>query len=42
MKQALDKEGLKRYLMVQPLAYRTPEVNTKEGYLRLPETPFGK
>lgn len=40
MKEALDKEGLKTYLMVQPLGYHTPD--TEIGFVDLPETPFGK
>lgn len=40
MKEALDKEGLKTYLMVQPVGYHTPD--TEIGFVDLPETPFGK
>ncbi|XP_013400476.1 betaine--homocysteine S-methyltransferase 1 [Lingula anatina] len=39
MKEALDKEGLKPYLMCQPLAYHTPDCN-KQGFIDLPEFPF--
>ncbi|XP_064623051.1 betaine--homocysteine S-methyltransferase 1-like [Lineus longissimus] len=40
MKDALDKEGLKPILMVQPLGHMVPEVeNTYEGYFALPEFP---
>lgn len=38
MKEALDKEGLKTYLMVQPVGYHTPD--TEIGFVDLPETPF--
>ena len=41
MKQALDKEGLKPYLMVQPIGYHTPDAGTR-GFADIPETPFGK
>ncbi|XP_076805298.1 betaine--homocysteine S-methyltransferase 1-like [Clavelina lepadiformis] len=41
MKTALDKEGLKPYLMCQPLGWRCPEVeNEFDGYLTLPEAPL--
>ncbi|XP_074651432.1 betaine--homocysteine S-methyltransferase 1-like [Tubulanus polymorphus] len=40
MKAALDKEGLKPYLMAQPLAFKTPDTN-KQGFIDLPEFPFG-
>ena len=39
MKEALDKEGLKPFLMVQPLAYHTPDAE-KQGFIDLPEFPF--
>ena len=41
MKEALDKEGLKPHLMVQPVGYHTPEVG-RRGHTDLPEFPFGK
>eukprot|EP00662_Eupelagonemidae_sp_cell21_P049692 gene49692-29516_t len=40
MKAALDKEGLKPYLMTQPLGYHTPDAG-KQGFIDLPEFPFG-
>jgi betaine-homocysteine S-methyltransferase len=41
MKAALDKEGLKPYLMIQALGWLCPEVeDTLAGYLALPETPL--
>ncbi|XP_033634391.1 betaine--homocysteine S-methyltransferase 1-like [Asterias rubens] len=40
MKAALDKEGLKPYLMTQPLGFKTPDCN-KQGFIDLPEFPFG-
>jgi len=39
MKAGLDKAGLKPYLMVQPLAYHTPDAS-KQGFIDLPEFPF--
>ena len=39
MKEALDKEGLKPHLMIQPSCYHTPDYK-RNGYL--PETPFGE
>ena len=43
MKDALDKEGLKPYLMVQILGWHAPEVEDQlDGYMTLPESPFGK
>lgn len=39
MKEGLEKEGLKVYLMAQPLAFHTPDAN-KQGFLDLPEFPF--
>ena len=41
MKAALDKEGLKPHLMVQPLAFMTPDAS-KQGFIDLPEFPFGE
>lgn len=41
MKAALDKEGLKPYLIVQILGWLAPEVEDElDGYLALPESPF--
>ena len=40
MKDALDAEGLKPYLMCQPLAFHTPDAS-KQGFIDLPEFPFG-
>jgi len=39
MKEALDKEGLKVHLMVQPLGYLTPDAK-KQGFIDLKEFPF--
>ncbi|KAI8479601.1 hypothetical protein Bbelb_390450 [Branchiostoma belcheri] len=39
MKAALDKADLHPYLMVQPLAYMTPDAS-KQGFIDLPEFPF--
>ena len=41
MKAGLDDAGLKPYLMVQPLAFQTPDAH-KQGFIDLPEFPFGK
>ena len=41
MKSGLDAAGLKPHLMVQPLAYHTPDAH-KQGFIDLPEFPFGK
>ena len=41
MKDALNASGLLRPLMVQPVAYKTPDVDRK-GMVELPESPFGK
>ncbi|XP_038071969.1 betaine--homocysteine S-methyltransferase 1-like [Patiria miniata] len=40
MKAAMDKEGLKPFLMTQPLGFKTPDVG-KQGFIDLPEFPFG-
>jgi len=40
MKTALDSAGLKPHLMVQPLAFHTPDAH-KQGFIDLPEFPFG-
>ena len=41
MKEALDKENLHPYLMIQPVGFHVPEVeNTKGGYHELPEYPY--
>ena len=40
MKKALDKEGLKTFLMVQPVGYHTPDCGLT-GFVGLPEAPFG-
>jgi len=39
MKEALEKAGLKRHLMAQPLGFLTPDANT-QGFIDLPEFPF--
>ena len=41
MKSALDEAGLKPYLMVQPLAFMTPDAQ-RQGFIDLPEFPFGE
>ena len=47
MKEALEKAGLKRHLIVQPVGYRTPECldhtnpASKIGMTGLEEFPFG-
>ncbi|XP_071490672.1 betaine--homocysteine S-methyltransferase 1-like [Diadema antillarum] len=40
MKEGLDKAGIKRHLMLQPLAFSTPDCG-KQGFIDLPEFPFG-
>merc|ERR1712183_651433 len=40
MKAGLDAAGLSPYLMVQPLAFHTPDAG-KQGFIDLPEFPFG-
>ncbi|XP_067838763.1 betaine--homocysteine S-methyltransferase 1 isoform X2 [Heptranchias perlo] len=39
MKEGLEAANLKAHLMVQPLAYHTPDCN-KQGFIDLPEFPF--
>ena len=39
MKAGLEAEGLKPHLMVQPLAFHTPDAG-KQGFIDLPEFPF--
>ena len=42
MKEALDRWDLRPYLMMQPLGFLCPETeNLQEGYVELPECPFG-
>ena len=41
MKDALSDAGLTPYLMVQPLAFMTPDAK-RQGFIDLPEFPFGK
>ena len=41
MKEALDKEGLKRHLMMQPVGYHSPDAG-KLGTGGLPEAPLGE
>ena len=41
IKKGLQAEGITRHLMVQPLGYKTPDVNI-QGFIDLPEFPFGK
>merc|ERR1711962_1864115 len=40
MKAGLDAAGLSPYLMVQPLAFHTPDAG-RQGFIDLPEFPFG-
>jgi len=40
MKEGLEKAGLKRHLMIQPLGFSTPDCG-KQGFIDLPEFPFG-
>jgi len=40
MKDALEAAGIKVHLMIQPLAYITPDAG-KQGFIDLPEFPFG-
>lgn len=43
MREALDKEGIKKHLMIQPIAFKTPECSHNEyGFTGLQEFPFGK
>ncbi|CAB4004374.1 betaine--homocysteine S-methyltransferase 1, partial [Paramuricea clavata] len=39
MKEGLDAAGLKAHLMIQPLAFHTPDCG-KQGFIDLPEFPF--
>lgn len=42
MKAALEKEGLKRHLIVQPICYHTPELAyDRIGLSAVPEFPLG-
>ena len=41
MKEALDSEGLRPFLMAQPLGYKTPDTGSY-GWITLPDYPFGK
>jgi len=40
MKEGLEKAGHKKHLMAQPLGFKTPDT-TKQGFIDLPEFPFG-
>jgi len=40
MKQGLDAAGLSPHLMIQPLAFHTPDAG-RQGFIDLPEFPFG-
>ena len=49
IKEALEKAGLKRHLIVQPIGYKTPEFlddssngEIKKGMTGLAEFPFGR
>ncbi|KAK3733619.1 hypothetical protein QZH41_016401, partial [Actinostola sp. cb2023] len=39
MKEGLDKAGIKKHLLVQPLGYHTPDI-AKNGIVSLPEFPL--
>eukprot|EP00794_Sanderia_malayensis_P010090 gene10090-11120_t len=39
IKKGIEGAGLKRHLMVQPLGFQTPDVNS-QGFIDLPEFPF--
>lgn len=41
MKEGLQAAKLKAHLMSQPLAFHTPDCG-KQGFIDLPEFPFGK
>lgn len=41
MKAGLEKAGIKKPLMVQPLGFATPDCG-KQGFIDLPEFPFGE
>ena len=47
VKEALEKAGLKRHLIIQPIGYKTPECaehtnpSCRLGMTALPEFPFG-
>ena len=48
MKAALEKAGLKRHLVIQPIGYKTPEclddtmkATCQKGFTGLAEFPFG-
>ena len=41
MKNALDKENLRPFLMIQALGFHVPDAeNLKDGYHELPEYPY--
>ena len=40
MRDALDKEGLKPYLMIQTIGYHAPDGGSR-GFIDLPELEFG-
>lgn len=40
MKKGLEEAGIKRHLMIQPLAYHIPD-GLPCGYFEVPEFPFG-
>ena len=41
MKDALERAGYKKHFICQPVAFWTPDAG-KDGYLGLPEFPFGQ
>lgn len=41
IKRGLEAEGIKKHLMAQPIAFKTPDAN-KYGFVHLKEGPFGK
>ena len=43
MKEAMEKEGIKKHLLIQPIGYKTPECyHSSYGMSGLQEFPFGK
>lgn len=40
MKEGLERAGIKKHLMIQPLGYLTPEVD-KVGFTGLQDFPYG-
>lgn len=43
IKETLEKEGIKKHLMIQPIGFKTPECfHSKYGFTGLKEFPFGE